>query len=403
MNVFFLFLLVAARGLFSLSFTPLRISNMQKCRNQHIRVPISNKMSTVMTLSDSSEINRYHLHWYVIGETKHMRKNKLNKVTIWNHDYVVWQTNNTYYAIDDSCSHRGASLSGGHLYNGNVICPYHGYEFDCNGTLTVVPGLNFTNTPCQNIDNYNVVEKNGWIYMNTVSNRLLEKNGIVISNYSDGIFVEEEAKRPDLFSTIFLNVPFKSYARLVSENSLDVMHIGFVHTFGNRAKPSPTKEVPPYLVLDYPYHYKTVYEYQSGEQSIAKRIFEFNDITIENEFILPHTTVARVKFGEFTSTVVTFALPINQTHSRLFVKTYRNFWRKNSLKDSFLCELYNYLGNYVTTDMMRATVLQDKGVVENILPNYMDGKFNMKFDKLQNVYKTLYKKLVHNFTRNNDF
>ena len=33
-----------------------------------------------------------------------------------------------------------------------------------------------------------------------------------------------------------------------------------------------------------------------------------------------------------------------------------------------------------------------KVVVENIDMKYMDGKFNMKFDKLQNTYKSFYKK-----------
>jgi hypothetical protein len=28
----------------------------------------------------------------------------------------------------------------------------------------------------------------------------------------------------------------------------------------------------------------------------------------------------------------------------------------------------------------------------------MDGKFNMKFDKLQNTYKSFYKRFIHSFT-----
>ena len=29
----------------------------------------------------------------------------------------------------------------------------------------------------------------------------------------------------------------------------------------------------------------------------------------------------------------------------------------------------------------------------------MDGKFNMRYDKLQNTYKSFYKKFVHSFSR----
>jgi hypothetical protein len=52
--------------------------------------------------------------------------------------------------------------------------------------------------------------------------------------------------------------------------------------------------------------------------------------------------------------------------------------------------------------MMRTTMLQDKAVVENIDMRYMEGKFNMKYDKLQNTYKTFYKRFVHRFCDGKD-
>ena len=34
-----------------------------------------------------------------------------------------------HYAIDDVCPHMGASLSGGHVENGIVTCPWHAWRF----------------------------------------------------------------------------------------------------------------------------------------------------------------------------------------------------------------------------------------------------------------------------------
>ena len=31
--------------------------------------------------------------------------------------------------MDDACPHAGASLAGGHVHNGCVICPWHGWPF----------------------------------------------------------------------------------------------------------------------------------------------------------------------------------------------------------------------------------------------------------------------------------
>lgn len=35
-----------------------------------------------------------------------------------------------YFAIDDMCPHAGASLSGGHVENGIVTCPWHYWRFN---------------------------------------------------------------------------------------------------------------------------------------------------------------------------------------------------------------------------------------------------------------------------------
>ena len=303
--------------------------------------------------------------------------NKPNKITVWSKDYVVWKNeNNSYVAIDNVCNHRGASLALGKISNGNILCPYHGYEFNENGTLVFIPGICFKQNKKYDLSKYRVIEKHGWIYLNIME----DKNNIFIEN----IFVEPEAN--NYFIVNFINMFFNCYSRILSENSLDVMHISFVHSFGNKDKPNPEILLEPTLIS--PFHYKTSYSYKAGNNSIAKKIYGFDNITIENEFILPQTTIARVIFGNFTNTVMTFALPINEKKSKFFVKTYRNYWN-------------NSFGNFFTHNTMINTIFEDKSIVENIDPRYMDGSYNMRFDKLQNVYKTFYKNFIHNFTMNN--
>lgn len=357
------------------------------------RFPIRSKTNadivknTVKEEDNNDKIIIPRLNWYVIGESKPMKKNKPYKATVWDNEYVFWKTTDGgFLAMDDRCPHRGAALSAGKVTAENAImCPYHGYEFDKNGTLEKIPGLDFQNTPCHNLNTYSVVESNGWLYLNTIP----KVNGLDF-NKSE-IFVEPEAANPD-FSPIFIKSDFNAYARIVTENSLDIMHIGFVHTFGNRDSPSPVKESPPKPVDKDPFHYQTKYDYLSGKDSLVKRVFDLPTLSIENEFILPHTTIARIKFGEFVSTVVTFATPINETNTRLYVKTYRNFWKGDETNPfSYWIDL---IGNRMTEKMMIATVNQDKCVIENIPLKFIDGKFNMKYDKLQNVYRSMYKKFI---------
>lgn len=42
---------------------------------------------------------------------------------------AVFRTGEMYQAIDDACPHMGASLSGGHVEQGVVTCPWHAWRF----------------------------------------------------------------------------------------------------------------------------------------------------------------------------------------------------------------------------------------------------------------------------------
>lgn len=64
----------------------------------------------------------------------------LHKVSVEGHDIVVANIDDKYYAIDDTCTHAGASISEGKIDGGNVICGWHGAQFDCaSGKLAKFP------------------------------------------------------------------------------------------------------------------------------------------------------------------------------------------------------------------------------------------------------------------------
>ena len=322
----------------------------------------------------------YDRSWYVVAQIDEITEDKPHKVTVWGKDYVIWKTkDNKYNALEDVCSHKGAALSIGTLKDNCIVCPYHGYEFNPKGELVDVPGINFKASSTHKIRNFTVVERYDWLYLN-----IMETPAFItpekLDEMSNRIFIEPEAT-DDTMTKVSLYQSFKTYPRLVSENSLDIMHIAFVHTFGNKVKPAPTYENPPKEIS--PDHWRTSYIYESGKDSMVSRMFNTHRIDIDNEFSLPHTTIARIKFGgKFVNTVVTAACPINERETKLFVKTYRNFFESKWCNGWF---------RY----MMRETLNQDKVVIESIKTENADGKFNMKFDKLQNVYRTLYKKYIH--------
>jgi vanillate O-demethylase monooxygenase subunit len=323
---------------------------------------------------------KHVLAWYAVAETSDLNDNKPHNVNVWGKDYVIWKTSdNKYNALEDICPHRGVPLSRGCIIDGEVQCPYHGFQFSGTGNLTKVPGMNFQPSPVYNAKRFTIVDKYGWLFLNTfeVPWNLSQTQ---VDDLSSNIFVEPEATDPTM-ALVRSTKTFDAYARVVSENSLDIMHIGYVHTFGNKENPSPIFENPPKMIGMF--HYKTSYLYESGRDSMVKKVFHTSTISIDNEFILPHSTVARVKFGNgFTYTVITSACPINATTTRLFVKSYRNFFR-------------GYLFDLLFKKLIDDTLLQDKNVIDGIKNENIEGKFNMKFDKLQNTYRTFYRQHIH--------
>jgi phenylpropionate dioxygenase-like ring-hydroxylating dioxygenase large terminal subunit len=344
------------------------------------------------------------LTWYPIGFPSDF-SNKPSRITIRDVNYIVWKDKNVYYGMRDSCSHQGSSFMLGTVCKNTISCPYHGYIFDgCNGELLQIPKLPHVESQSHNINSFKVVEKGDMVYFNTIPIKNEETKAAIDESY---IFTE-----PEFYDkkqrVVFLAEDFEHYAKFVSVNSLDICHIGFVHTFGNRNSPNPLHNSKVLKMDDQEHHYKIIYEYIAGENSLVNKIYKFDNITVENEYALPHTTVARVKFGTMTSTIITHALPISKFKTKLFVKAYRSYWSHYHEKNTFYLlhpfeSIINYLGDKVTFNTMYNTLKQDKAIVDNIdKSSYegMHGKFSIVFDMFSNHYKNKYKEFYEesNFT-----
>ena len=53
-------------------------------------------------------------------------------VTVGKKLIALFREDGRYFAIDDTCPHMGASLSGGYVENGIVTCPWHAWRFRLN-------------------------------------------------------------------------------------------------------------------------------------------------------------------------------------------------------------------------------------------------------------------------------
>lgn len=65
------------------------------------------------------------------GRVAELPPGRMAEVTAGDRVYVVCNVGGEFYALDGRCPHRGAPLAHGALHEHTVVCPWHGWEFDC--------------------------------------------------------------------------------------------------------------------------------------------------------------------------------------------------------------------------------------------------------------------------------
>jgi len=266
----------------------------------------------------------------------------------------------------DVCPHMGASLSKGWVdKEGRLRCPYHGIAFT-NGTID--------GGPCFIKPRKDVRLSKTWL------------NSVPHMEYGK-IYWAFRPSFPPIKGKIFPHIPSEhydtsfryiegetiidQYQDIVNENLLDMLHISYVHSFGNRLTPVP---------VDLKYQSlgvlggRTSFMYSPNSNTISTRVGGTESVIVENEFHLPSITVTRVKAGDVIKTVWTSSLPLQGKKTKLFWRVYRNFWC-----DPYI-PFFNEAGDWIVRQLMVKTLEEDKWILGHIHENQRYGPLRLKYD-----------------------
>jgi phenylpropionate dioxygenase-like ring-hydroxylating dioxygenase large terminal subunit len=132
-------------------------------------------------------------------------------------------------AAEDRCCHRSAKLSLGKVVGGNIACPYHGWQFDGNGTCVQVPQKDCTISPNYRVTAYSCTERYGYAWVCLADDPLV------------GIPDIEETRERDFRSIPEFYETWQCAGLRVMENEFDLAHPAFVHqgTFGTEEHTTP--------------------------------------------------------------------------------------------------------------------------------------------------------------------
>jgi nitrite reductase (NADH) small subunit len=75
---------------------------------------------------------------------------------------AIFRVKDEFFALQNSCLHRGGPLGEGTLEGYDVICPWHGWKYDVRtGSFKVIPPLKVTTYPVRMEGDSLLVELDG--------------------------------------------------------------------------------------------------------------------------------------------------------------------------------------------------------------------------------------------------
>lgn len=107
-------------------------------------------------------------YWYAVEYDHALKPGQVTEVVFWRRSVALYRgEDGVLRAVENRCGHRQLKLSIGRVHGCNVVCPYHGWEYDGGGKLCRVPHETFgKGLPNVKLRHYPVRERYGlvWIF-----------------------------------------------------------------------------------------------------------------------------------------------------------------------------------------------------------------------------------------------
>ena len=159
-------------------------------------------------------------YWYPVEWASQLKPGKVMPVQIWQQAIALYRAaDRQLYALEDACPHKGVALHQGQVQGENLLCPYHGWEFNGAGECVQIPYLpKSQKLPCAQARSYPVQEKYSIIWIFPGDPQLAAHC--------------QPPEVPEFEHPDWLMVPiparFQAHFSICNENTMDVFH-GFLH------------------------------------------------------------------------------------------------------------------------------------------------------------------------------
>lgn len=251
--------------------------------------------------------------WYVVCQSKDLRDEPLARTVLGVPLVVFRGKDGAPGALLDRCPHRNVPLSLGRMKDGEIVCRYHGWRYDCGGHLKEIPGLPIVegepiDMPGRRCAAFPTVERDGyvWVWLQRGTAPTAEPYDLAQTRWPGYLTLRWDAEvEGTLHSTL--------------ENILDVPHTSFLH--GGLFRPEEKKNEVTAVVRRRRDSVEAEFIGEPRPEGIAGRILSPSGGLVEHfdRFFLPSVAQVEYRLGPENHIVTTtMCTPVTETHTRMF-------------------------------------------------------------------------------------
>ena len=318
--------------------------------------------------------------WYAC-EFSSSVTDKPKQVLMLNQRFVLYRdSQGEVIALKDQCPHRGAAFSLGKVEGDCIVCPYHGWKFQGDGTCAHIPAnkAGAAIPKKARVDSYPVQEKYGFVWM--FYGDLPEEERPPIPPLPEF----EDLNRRKIYFEYKINA---HYTRTV-ENDMDLSHVYLIHqnSFGNGFQPEQNIEDYKLNLQDWSGSVTVDIDSFTNAKDIFRLVFRpmHSKVKTSLSFYMPNITRVDVEFGRGKLTTFTVHLPVDDKTTMTKRVQFRNF-----LKFPWIDNLFQFAAYKV--------VMEDKKVVESEeqgVPDNLSDEIHVPCDTLSIAYRKLRQKCM---------
>ncbi|MEV0768805.1 Rieske 2Fe-2S domain-containing protein [Nocardia salmonicida] len=168
--------------------------------------------------------------WFQVAWCAEITAGAVHRMKYFGREMVAWRSTSGRIAVFDAyCEHLGAHLGyGGHVEGENLVCPFHGWEWNREGRNVCIPYESHPNKG-RRIRSYPVVERNEavWIWYDTQGRAPYFEVPDIFADFDDDK-TARDYYQPVPVATLY-RPQLELHPQYVLENGVDFAHFTFVH------------------------------------------------------------------------------------------------------------------------------------------------------------------------------